>query len=108
MLIEDFLLAGAIGLVALLVGWPLAQLLKTAPWRRRDPLAEAKERLRVAKLEAEVARLHREADGIYEDIYRDALAGEGSVPARDEARSSELDDEGRSPEEAPPEKGKAQ
>jgi hypothetical protein len=111
MLIEDLLLAGAIGLVALLAGWPFLKLLKTAPWKRRNPLAQAQERLRAAKLEAEAARLHREADRIYEDIYRDALAGDQSAPAREEPRSIEQVEEERSPEEAPPEqpeKGKAQ
>jgi hypothetical protein len=76
MLLEDILLAAAIGVALVLVGWPVAQVLRVAPWRKRDPVAEAKERLRVAKLDAEAARLNREAERIYDDLYKDALTDE--------------------------------
>ena len=56
MLLEDLLLAIAIGTVGLFVGWPIVRFLKTALPRRKDPLAEAQERLRLAKREAEAAR----------------------------------------------------
>ncbi|MCL2451239.1 MAG: hypothetical protein FWD17_20020 [Polyangiaceae bacterium] len=90
MLLEDLLLAGVVGVIALFAFGPIARLAKTAPWRRRDPVAEAKERLRVAKLEAEAARLNREADRIYEDMYRHAV------------------DDGREPDEAPEAEGPAE
>jgi hypothetical protein len=73
MLLEDLLLAIAIGIVVLAFGWPLVRFWKAAPWRRRDPLAEAKERLRIAQLEAEAARVNREAEKIYEKLYEDTL-----------------------------------
>jgi len=83
MLLEDILLAVAIGAVLLLFGVPIVRFLKVAPWRRKDPLAEAQERLRVAKMEAEAARLNREAEKIYESLYEDTLAkGRGGTGAR--------------------------
>jgi hypothetical protein len=88
MLLEDVLLAVAIGVIGLLVGWPIVRLYKSAPWRKRDPLGEARERLRVAKIEAEAARVNREADSIYEKLYEESLAEEEAAP------------------EAPPEEGK--
>jgi hypothetical protein len=80
MLLEDVLLVVAIGLIGLLVGWPILRLYKSAPWRKRDPLAEAQERLRVAKIEEEAARLNREADSIYEKLYDESLAEEEAAP----------------------------
>ena len=73
MLLEDILLAGAVGVVLLMVGLPIYRFLKVAPWRRRDPLAEAQERLRIAKLEAEAARVNREAEKVYERLYEETL-----------------------------------
>lgn len=88
MLLEDLLLAAAIGVVGLFVALPIVRLFKNAPWRKRDPLAEAHERLRVAKIDAEVARVNREADRIYEELYEESLAEEDVA------------------QDAPPEKGK--
>ena len=92
MLLEDLLLAIAIGTVVLLVGWPVVRFLKTASPLRKDPLAEAQERLRLAKRDAEAARLNREADRIYDALYDDALKDDGA-PGRtrvgaEEQRSS--------------------
>jgi hypothetical protein len=78
MLLEDLLLAVAIAIVGLLVGWPIVRALKGAPWRKRDPLADAQERLRVAKVDAEAARLNRETERIYESLYEETLADEES------------------------------
>jgi hypothetical protein len=88
MLLEDLLLLAAIAVVGLVVGLPIVRLYKSAPWRKRDPLAEAKERLRVAKIDAEAARVNREADSIYEKMYEESLAEEEVA------------------QDAPPEKGK--
>jgi hypothetical protein len=73
MVVEDILLVVVVGVVLLLVGWPLVRLLKTAARGRRDPLAEARERLKAAQQEAEAARLNREADRIYDRLYSEAL-----------------------------------
>jgi len=78
MLLEDILLAVAVGVVLLMVGLPIVRFAKGAPWRRRDPLAEAHERLRIAKLEAEAARVNREAERVYEHLYEEALADDRS------------------------------
>lgn len=99
MLLEDILLAVAVGVVLLMVAVPIVRFLKVAPWRKRDPLAEAQERLRIAKLEAEAARVNREAEKIYEQMYEETVRvgaddrGKGvrvapddeAVPALDEA-----------------------
>jgi hypothetical protein len=73
MLLEDILLFLAAGSVLLVVGFPIARLLKAASVRRKDPLAEAQERLRIAKLELEAARVNREAEEIYKHLYDEAL-----------------------------------
>jgi hypothetical protein len=74
MVLEDILLAIAIGAVLLVVGLPIVRLLRAVPsLRRRDPLAEAHARLKAAKAEEEAARLNRQADRIYERLYDEAL-----------------------------------
>jgi hypothetical protein len=93
MLLEDLLLLAAIGIVGLGVGLPIVRLYKSAPWRKRDPLAEAKERLRVAKIDAEAARVNREADRIYEELYQESLAEEevahDAPPEKEKGHGSE-------------------
>jgi hypothetical protein len=80
MLLEDILLAVALGVVVLMVGRPILRLIKAAPSRPKDPLAEAQERLRLAKLEAEAARVNREAEKIYEQLYEETLAPGADAP----------------------------
>jgi hypothetical protein len=95
MLLEDILLAVAVGVVLLMVGVPIVRFLKIAPWRRKDPLAEAQERLRVAKLEAEAARVNREAEKIYEQMYEETVAddrGKGVRVAPDDEAAAALDE----------------
>jgi hypothetical protein len=96
MLLEDILLAVAVGVVVLTVGLPIYRFLKITPWRRKDPLAEAHERLRIAKLDAEVARVNREAERVYEHLYEEALAdhrnGEGAQVVTDEEAVQALDE----------------
>jgi hypothetical protein len=60
-------------------GVPLVRFLKVVPWRRKDPLAEAHDRLRRARIEAEVARVNREAEKIYEGLYEETLAEDRSA-----------------------------
>jgi hypothetical protein len=102
MLLEDILLAVVVGVVLVMVSVPIIRFLKVAPWRRRDPLAEAHERLRIAQLEAEVARVNREAEKIYEHLYAETLAeeraGTGARVATDQEAVQAADD--------PTEKGK--
>jgi hypothetical protein len=102
MLLEDILLAVVVGVVLVMVSLPIVRFLKVAPWRRRDPLAEAHERLRVAKLEAEAARVNREAEQIYEHLYAETLTddkgGTGARVATDKEAVEVVDE--------PTEKGK--
>ncbi len=102
MLLEDILLAGAIAAVLLLFGVPIVRFLKVAPWRRKDPLAEAQERLRIAKIEVEAARLNREAERIYDSLYEDTLAKDRS----DTGARVATDKEPVQPFDEPTEKGK--
>ncbi len=97
MLLEDILLAVAVGAALLVVGWPIYRFLKVTPWSRKDPLAQAQERLRIAKLEAEAARVNREADQVYEHLYKDVLTddhgGRGARIAADEQAAPALDEQ---------------
>jgi hypothetical protein len=77
MLLEDILLAVVVGVVLVMISVPIIRFMKVAPWRRRDPLAEARERLRIAQLEAEAAKVNREAEKIYEHLYAETLADDG-------------------------------
>jgi len=87
MVLEDILLALAVGIVLIVFGLPIVRLLRAAPWRRADPLAEAHERLRIAQREAEAAAVNREAERIYERLYAETLENEapGAQPAAGEA-----------------------
>jgi hypothetical protein len=94
MLLEDILLVAVIGIGVLLIGAPLYRFWRAAPWRRRDPVAEARERLRVATLEAEAARINRQAEKVYDDLYAEALGeerGRGSEPASEAAPPADLE-----------------
>jgi hypothetical protein len=92
------LLAVAVGAVLLTIGLPIVRLLKAAPWRREDPLAAAQERLRIAKLEAEIAKVNREAENIYESLYQEAMTddrggGSNRRVAADDKAARALDEE---------------
>ena len=73
---EDLLLVVAVGVVLGAIGWPLYLLAHRWTRRNRDPLADAQERLRIARLEAETARVNRETERIYDDLYKEALEDE--------------------------------
>lgn len=110
MLLEDLLLIAAVGIVGLALGWPLLRVLRAGAWRKRDPLAEAQERLRIAKLDAEVARVNRETEKIYEGLYDETLSGgdaaEGKRIAASEENARATENEERPPGEPTFEKGK--
>ena len=40
---------------------------------KRDPVKEAKLRLEVARADAEAAKLNKETEKVYEEIYQDVL-----------------------------------
>jgi hypothetical protein len=102
MLLEDILLAAAIGIVVLVAGFPIYRFLRLAPWGRKDPLAEAQERLRVAMVEAEVARVNRETEKVYENLYSETLADDADERRvqRDPRARVVTDDEAAADEQA--------
>jgi hypothetical protein len=73
MLLEDLLilLAGVSGVF--FIGLPLWKLMRLAFPSKRDPLAEAKQRLEIARAEAEAAKLNKEAERVYNEIYQEVL-----------------------------------
>ncbi|MGH7439043.1 MAG: hypothetical protein ACRENE_25420 [Polyangiaceae bacterium] len=73
---EDLWLVVAVGIVLGVAGWPVYLLAHRWTRRNRDPLAEAHERLRAAQREAETARVNRETERIYDDLYKEAIEDE--------------------------------
>lgn len=73
MLFEQLLIFVAIFLAIFMIGIPLIKLVKALIPVKKDPLAEAKIRLEVARKEAEAARLNQETDKIYNQICNDIV-----------------------------------
>lgn len=76
MLFEDLLLLFAMGSGIFFVGIPVWKFIRLAMPERRDPVAEAKLRLEVAKADAEAARLNKETEKVYENLYSEVLEDE--------------------------------
>lgn len=55
------------------IGIPLAKLVKLMLPVKKDPIGDAKERLEVARAEAEAARLNKETEKVYSHLYEEAL-----------------------------------
>jgi hypothetical protein len=55
------------------IGIPFYKLMAKLLPSKRNTLAEAKERLEQAHLDAEAARLNKEAEKIYDHLYEDVL-----------------------------------
>lgn len=73
MLIENILFLILGGSALFFLGIPVVQLYNRLVPKKRNTLAEAKERLEQARLDAEAARLNKETDKIYNDLYEDVL-----------------------------------
>ena len=73
MVAEDLLLIVAVGVVLGFVGWPVYLFAHRLSRRKGDPLADAQERLRIARIEAETARVNRETERIYDEMYKETL-----------------------------------
>lgn len=73
MWLEDLLILIAMGVGVFFIGIPLIKLVKQLTPKRRDPLAEAKEKLEQAKLEVQAAKLNKEAEEVYSHLYEDVL-----------------------------------
>ena len=70
---EGVLVLLLLGITLFSVGIPLVKLLKLAFPKKTDSLAEAKVRLEVAKKDAEAARLNKETEKVYSEIYEEVL-----------------------------------
>jgi hypothetical protein len=73
MLFEDIMLLILLGSGVFLVGIPFYKLVRTVVPRKKNPLADAKERLEQARLEVEAARLDKERERLYNKMYDEAL-----------------------------------
>jgi hypothetical protein len=73
MLFEDilFLLMGGAGIF--FIGIPFYKFLRAVVPQKRNSLAEAKERLEQARLDAEAARLNKEPEQLYTRMYDETL-----------------------------------
>ena len=61
-----------------MVGIPAWKMVRTLFPKKTDSLEEAKVRLEVAKKEAQAARLNKEAEKVYSEIYEEILDDEES------------------------------
>lgn len=73
---EDLLLLALLGSGVFLIGIPLYKLTKVLHPKKRNPLHEAQERLDQAKLEVQAARLDKEREKLYNQMYNEALEDE--------------------------------
>ena len=73
---EDILLLALLGSGVFLIGIPLYKLTKVLHPKKRNPLNEAQERFEQAKLEVQAARLDKEREKLYNQMYNEALEDE--------------------------------
>jgi len=70
---EQLLLLALIASSVFLIGIPLYKIARTLVPKKRNPLAEAKDRLEQTRLEVEAARLEKEREKLYNKMYEEAL-----------------------------------
>jgi hypothetical protein len=78
MLFEQLLILSALGIGVFFILIPLVKLIKSITPKKRNPLAEAKERLEQARVEVQAARLNKETEQVYDELYKDVLEDEPS------------------------------
>jgi len=76
MLFEDAMIFIGVGIIVFLIAIPMWKLFQLLNSKHRDPVKEAKIRLEVAKADAEAAKLNKEAEKVYDDIYHDIMIDE--------------------------------
>jgi hypothetical protein len=74
MLFESILTILALGIGVFFVGIPGYKIVKSLLPHKADPLADAQERLEIARKEVEAARLNKEAEKLYGKMYEEVLA----------------------------------
>ena len=70
---EGVLLLLLFGVTIFAIGIPAVKLFRLMFPSKRDSLKEAQERLEIARKEAEAARLNKEAEKVYSEIYEEVL-----------------------------------
>lgn len=82
MLLEDLIFLILLGTSAYFIGIPLlkagGQILRNRFPKKVNPLEEAKARLEQAHLEAEAARINKETEKLYDELYAETLEDEES------------------------------
>lgn len=74
---EDILLLALLASGVFLIGIPLYKVTKILhPAKKRNPLHEAQDRFEQAKLEVQAARLDKEREKLYNQMYNEALEDE--------------------------------
>jgi len=71
-----FILGG--GMTFFFVVRPVYRFIRAVVPQRRDSLEEAKERLEIARKEAAAAKLNKQAEELYEKMYKETLEDESS------------------------------
>lgn len=83
---EQLLLLALLASSVFLIGIPLYKLVRAIVPKKRNPLAEAQERLEHTRLEVEAARLEKEREKLYNNMYEEALQNENEVENQQEKR----------------------
>jgi hypothetical protein len=60
-------------LAVFLIVLPIVKFLRNLTPPKKDPVLEAKMRLEIAQKELEAARLHKEAEKVYDRLYEETL-----------------------------------
>jgi hypothetical protein len=82
MLIEDMLIMLLLGSGVFFIGIPAYKFVRALFPQKKDPVAEARVRLSVAKANVEAAKMDKEAEKIYEQLYSEALEEEETTNKR--------------------------
>jgi hypothetical protein len=90
---EGILLALLVGVGILMVGVPLVKVFRIMFPKKTDSLKEAQERLEIARKEREAARLNKEVEKVYSELYNEALEETAIEEAAEE--ESELREHGK-------------
>ena len=93
MLLEDLLILLAATSSVFLIGIPLYRLVNAVVPKKRNALAEAKERLEQARLEQEAARINKETEKLYEHMYDEDLKQGQEQATQEQQQQEETDDE---------------
>lgn len=86
MLFEDIMLLILLGSGVFLIGIPCYKLVRKIIPAKRNPLVDAKERLEQARLEVEAARLDKEREKLYNQMYNEVLEDEVDIKQQEKRK----------------------